>query len=551
MMKRMAGCIAALVCATVPASGQTNAAQPPASETRPATTTPAGDTGLWFVPAGEILPTRAWSFSAYRVNFDFQQGFTDVSRFPVTVGLGIADRFELFGNFTPVTRIDRDLRPLFNPLLADAGGVVNEYPLVNDGWSGNQIGDIWIGGKLNLTSQHRQQSAAFALRGMVKVPTASEENGAGTGKTDVAFDAIVSKEVNQRAELSAFGGMIFRGDPDTYDLLNGIRWGVGAGFPTRKQLRVTAELHGEHYLGDAVRFTGVQTQGVPLDSEQDGPINASLGLTWQGRNGIFAGAGIDYNLRLDGRSSAGSFEDESGDAVGFQFRLGYHPAVRISATPTPPPPPPPPAADNRPPTVRGRCEPCTVEVGKGSTVTADASDPDGDALTYRWNAAAGSLANPAARQSAWTAPMQEGAVPVTIEVRDSKGATATDAVTIQVIRAAVQEFVFEDVHFDFDRYSLRPEATRSLDEAIEALQADATLRLQVEGHTCNIGTSEYNLALGERRATAVRDYLTGRGIGADRLQSVSYGEERPKHDNAREETRRLNRRAALVVRLQR
>jgi peptidoglycan-associated lipoprotein len=114
----------------------------------------------------------------------------------------------------------------------------------------------------------------------------------------------------------------------------------------------------------------------------------------------------------------------------------------------------------------------------------------------------------------------------------------------------VKEYTFEDVHFDFDRYTLRPEAARVLDEAIKAMQANATLRIQVEGHTCSIGTAEYNLALGERRATAVRDYLTSRGISADRLTTVSYGEERPKHDNAREETRRLNRRAAMTVRLQ-
>jgi outer membrane protein OmpA-like peptidoglycan-associated protein len=82
------------------------------------------------------------------------------------------------------------------------------------------------------------------------------------------------------------------------------------------------------------------------------------------------------------------------------------------------------------------------------------------------------------------------------------------------------------------------------------MQANATLRIQIEGHTCSIGTAEYNLALGERRATAVRDYLSSRGISADRLTTVSYGEERPKHDNAREETRRLNRRAAMTVRLQ-
>jgi outer membrane protein OmpA-like peptidoglycan-associated protein len=89
-----------------------------------------------------------------------------------------------------------------------------------------------------------------------------------------------------------------------------------------------------------------------------------------------------------------------------------------------------------------------------------------------------------------------------------------------------------------------------LDEAVNAMREDATLRLTIEGHTCNIGTAEYNLALGDRRANAVRAYLVSRGVSADRLQTISYGEERPKYDNAREETRRLNRRAAMVVRLQ-
>jgi peptidoglycan-associated lipoprotein len=113
-----------------------------------------------------------------------------------------------------------------------------------------------------------------------------------------------------------------------------------------------------------------------------------------------------------------------------------------------------------------------------------------------------------------------------------------------------REYKFEDVHFDFDRYSLRPEAVRTLDEAVAVLQRNPDVRVEIEGHTCNIGTAEYNLALGERRAQAVREYLASRGIGADRLRTVSYGEERPKHDNAREETRRLNRRAALLVRVQ-
>ena len=69
----------------------------------------------------------------------------------------------------------------------------------------------------------------------------------------------------------------------------------------------------------------------------------------------------------------------------------------------------------------------------------------------------------------------------------------------------------------------------------------------MEGHTCNIGTAEYNLALGDRRANAVLTYLVSRGASAERLRTISYGEEKPKYDNAREETRRLNRRAALTV----
>jgi peptidoglycan-associated lipoprotein len=194
-----------------------------------------------------------------------------------------------------------------------------------------------------------------------------------------------------------------------------------------------------------------------------------------------------------------------------------------------------------------------VEVGKESTVTATVQDSIGCAVTYRWSAPSGTLAQPAERVTRWTAGTQPGSVPVTITVTcptDSK--TASDTVNIQVTAPPAPpkaRYVFEDVYFDFDRYSLRPEATRVLDEAIAAMRDDTTLKIEIEGHTCNIGTAEYNLALGDRRATAVRDYLAARGVSTDRMRTVSYGEERPKYDNSREETRRLNRRAALVVNL--
>jgi outer membrane protein OmpA-like peptidoglycan-associated protein len=530
--------------------------QSTSSDTRPATTTTTGDTGLWFVPTGEVLPARKWSFSAQRVNADYEQGFTDVSNFPVTFALGLAGRAEIFGAWTVVGRIDRDVRPLFFPTFGGlaGAGVVNDYPFNSRGWSGDQPGDLWLGAKFNVSSQYRQAPAAIAFRGLVKVPTADKDEGAGTGKPDFSFDAIVSSEVNERVELSAFGGLIVRGDPDEFDLVNGVRWGIGIATPSRRSLRLTAELHGETYLDDAVVPKGptiLSQTLVPADSAQESPVIGTIGLTWQGRRGVFAGAALNWNARLDGRSEFGDFMDETGDSLGFQVRIGYHPGVRVYVPPPAPETPPPAPARNRPPTVRGRCEPCTVELGRLATVIADAADPDGDSLTYSWNAAAGTLANRSDRQSPWTAPMQEGPVPVAITVNDGRGGIATDAVTIQVMRPVVKEFVFEDVHFDFDRYSLRPEATRALDEAIKTLQGNPEVRLEIEGHTCNIGTAEYNLALGERRSSAVREYLAARGISADRLRTVSYGEERPKHDNAREETRRLNRRAALVVRIQR
>ena len=97
------------------ASQQTPDVPEPEGDTRPATTTFMGDTGLWFVPIGEVLPARKWSASANRVNYDYNQGFTDVSNWPLTFGFGVGDRAEVFGAWTLVRRVDRDVRPIFVP----------------------------------------------------------------------------------------------------------------------------------------------------------------------------------------------------------------------------------------------------------------------------------------------------------------------------------------------------------------------------------------------------------------------------------------------------
>jgi len=148
------------LAAAVPAAAQTSqtpaapakpAASTSSTDTRPATTTFLGDTGLWNVPTAEVLPARKWSLSAYRVNFDDNQGFSDVSNWPITFGIGLKDRAELFGSFVVVNRIDRDVRPLFLATASSTaldinrqvGGFVPQDPLNRQAWSGSNVGDLW------------------------------------------------------------------------------------------------------------------------------------------------------------------------------------------------------------------------------------------------------------------------------------------------------------------------------------------------------------------------------------------------------------------------
>ena len=520
-----------------------------AQDSRPGSSTVVGDTGLWFVPLAETLPKGGFTFGAQRMALNRSEGFDNISDIGGMFAFGATDRIEIFGSMG-LRRIDSDLRPVTYL------GQPQDY-LINKGWS-TGAGDATVGAKFNLRSQTLDNGVAFALRVAAKIPIASRDDGLGTGKPDAWFDLIASREFSQKVDLTAAAGLKFRGSPEGYNLTNGFIWGFGIGYPSRSKFKLIAEMNGEAYFELDQTFTGAQTATTPPTRWlADATREIFGGLQYQADNGIFIGAGANLAASHLHHRADNNVADKGGaDKVDFQVRLGYRPSgirnyVAAPTTVTPTAPPTPAMPPNRAPTVKARCEPCTVEINRQLTASADAQDPDGDTLRYRWTSPTGSFGNAGVRQTPWTAPGQVGAVPLTVTVDDGKGLTATDTVTVQVIApAAKRQITFEDVHFDFDRYSLRPEATRMLDEAIKAMQEDANLRFTVEGHTCNIGTTEYNLALGERRSAAVRDYLVSRGINATRLQTVSYGEERPKHDNGREETRRLNRRAALTIRLQ-
>jgi outer membrane protein OmpA-like peptidoglycan-associated protein len=192
------------------------------------------------------------------------------------------------------------------------------------------------------------------------------------------------------------------------------------------------------------------------------------------------------------------------------------------------------------------CNPCKLEVGRTSNIRADSQDPDGDTLTYRWTTKAGTLVDPRALATSWIAETTPGTVLLTVTAEDGRGGVATDTVNIEVVKAPVP-LVFEEVYFDLDKDVLRPDGIAVLDRAVNALKENPGASVRIEGHTSNEASERYNLGLGERRAERVQQYLVSQGIAASRLQTTSQGEANPKYDNSKEETRKLNRRAAFVV----
>jgi peptidoglycan-associated lipoprotein len=129
----------------------------------------------------------------------------------------------------------------------------------------------------------------------------------------------------------------------------------------------------------------------------------------------------------------------------------------------------------------------------------------------------------------------------------TRSPSAMEALSRGVAAVTPPGAALKDVYYEFDSINLADEAQETLKQNAEWMKAHPQSRVEVEGHCDDLGSAEYNLALGAKRAQAAKDFLVNQGIDADRLVTISYGKEAPACFEETEECRVKNRRARFVI----
>jgi peptidoglycan-associated lipoprotein len=144
-------------------------------------------------------------------------------------------------------------------------------------------------------------------------------------------------------------------------------------------------------------------------------------------------------------------------------------------------------------------------------------------------------------------PATEVAPPATPPVVDKKEDPLLSS-DLQVVNDELRRRGFSpDVYFDYDESTLTDDTRQKLSRNADLLKSQPQFSVTIEGHADSRGTSEYNLALGERRANAARDYLSSLGVAANRMRTISYGKERPVCTEEVESCWSQNRRAHMII----
>ena len=214
------------------------------------------------------------------------------------------------------------------------------------------------------------------------------------------------------------------------------------------------------------------------------------------------------------------------------------------------PPPPPPPAKPAEPAVTLTAEPSTIEKGQSSTLSWTSTN----ATSLDLQPGVGSVQ---AEGSSTVTP--DDSTTYTITATGPGGtATATARVTVttppppppQQVQQVSEEEMFnkniQDAYFDFDKATIRSDAAQALQHDADFLKQHPDIKFTIEGHCDERGSEEYNLGLGDRRATAVKNYLVNLGVSGDNITTLSYGKDRPFCTEHTEACWQQNRRGHLV-----
>jgi outer membrane protein OmpA-like peptidoglycan-associated protein len=490
-------------------------------EAHPATPQYEGSTGLFHMPSAYTLPKGRFSFSLFRDNLDRDPKDEDISIHGVSLGFGLTNRVEIFGNFGLQNRLDADA--LFQP------GYVNDYPFVSTPWETGR-GDLKVGIKFGFLNDYAGDPVGLALRGVVKIPTADEDLGLGTGKVSWGGDLTLSKSLDEKADIHLSVGYTVNGDPDDVDLSNALKLAAGLNIPACTWLQLQAEIMKIDYKGG--------------DFDQTDPLDLVIGPVLWIKPGFFIRPAISWNLNFDDRG----LNQSSKSWTGRHISIGYHPGWGCREIAVPPPPPPPPAA-NRAPTVSCEIERTTLLPGESTRVRAIASDADGDALTYSWSATAGRIVGTGATVNFESTGMTPPAsATIRVRVSDGRGmdAEATCPVRMNAPAAPPRVDAISCVAGGFPRNLARLNNVDKacLDDVATRLRSDPRSRVIVIGHA-DAGERMPEV-LARRRAEAVRDYLVReRGVEESRITVRSAAATKPLDTGTDAAARARNRRVEI------